>query len=77
MPTEHIKTRQKLIDMSEMKTFEDLLARAKLSDDEKEFLRLRYVQEKSLMQIGEHFKYSERVAKRKHRKILNKIGKLL
>lgn len=76
-PSEHIATRQKLKDIYEVKTFEDLLERCVLTEDEKYILRQHYLHGKSFVAISIDMGYSEDTIKHKHQKILKKIKKLL
>lgn len=47
------------------------------SDEEKELMRLHYIQKKDFRFIGDTLGYSEASIKAKHRKILKKLNKLL
>lgn len=76
-PSEHIMTRQKLKDIAEVKTFDDLLNRCVLTDDERHLMREHYLNGKSFVAISMEMGYSEDWVKHKHRKILKKIQKLL
>jgi DNA-directed RNA polymerase specialized sigma24 family protein len=76
-PSEHITTRQKLKDIAEVKTFEELLERCILTDDEKFLLREHYLRGRSFQSIAMHMGYSEDSIKHKHQKVLKKIKKLL
>lgn len=76
-PSEHIATRQKLKDIYEVKTFEDLLERCVLTEDEKYILRQHYLHGKSFVAISIDMGYSEDTIKHKHQKILKKIQRLL
>lgn len=48
-----------------------------ISDEEKELMRLHYIQKKDFRFIGDTLGYSEASIKAKHRKILKKLNKLL
>lgn len=76
-PSDHIQTRQKLKDIAEVKTFEDLLERCILTDDEKFILREHYLHGRSFQSIAMQMGYSEDALKHKHQKILKKIKKIL
>lgn len=58
-------------------TFEALLNKSMISDEEKELMRLHYIQKKDFRFIGDTLGYSEASIKAKHRKILKKLNKLL
>lgn len=76
-PSDHIQTRQKLKDIYEVKTFEDLLERCILTDDEKFILREHYLHGRSFQSIAMQMGYSEDAIKHKHQRILKKIKKIL
>ena len=48
-----------------------------ISDEEKELMRLHYIQKKDFRFTGDTLGYSEASIKAKHRKILKKLNKLL
>lgn len=77
MSSEHIKTRQKVQNICSIKSFEGLLAESTLSDDDKEILRLHYLQNKDFRFIGDKLGFAESTIKRKHKKILSKLNRLL
>lgn len=76
-PSEHIATRQKLRDIAEVKTFDDLLERCILTDEDRQLMREHYLNGKSLVAISMDMGYSEDWVKHRHQKILKKIQKLL
>lgn len=53
------------------------LNKSMISDEEKELMRLHYIQKKDFRFIGDTLGYSEASIKAKHRKILKKLNKLL
>lgn len=57
--------------------FEALLNKSMISDEEKELMRLHYIQKKDFRFIGDTLGHSEASIKAKHRKILKKLNKLL
>lgn len=61
----------------EITQFEALLNKSMISDEEKELMRLHYIQKKDFRFIGDTLGYSEASIKAKHRKILKKLNKLL
>ena len=77
MPTEHVTTRQRIQKIASITTFNELLEASTLSQDDKEMLRLHYVEEKDFRYIGDVLGYSESTIKRRHKKALTKISKLL
>lgn len=75
--TSHIKTRNTLKEIPLVETFEALLNKSMISDEEKELMRLHYIQKKDFRFIGDTLGYIEASIKAKHRKILKKLNKLL
>ena len=71
------KNRNTLKDIPLIETFEALLNKSMISDEEKELMRLHYIQKKDFRFIGDTLGYSEASIKAKHRKILKKLNKLL
>lgn len=69
------ETRKKLREITSVKDFENLLEQTMLSEEEKQILRMHYKEEKSLLYIADMLGMSETTIKKKHRKILMKIGK--
>lgn len=72
MSSQHIETRRKLKNICEVSTFENLINNCTLSDTEKTILRLHYLKGKDFRYIGD-----EVTVKKKHKKILQKLNKLL
>ena len=77
MNDERKNTRSKLKGIPKISTFNDLLEQATLSDEEKEILKLHYIQNKNLGYIADMLGYSEAAIKKKHSKILKKISKII
>ena len=77
MSSEHINTRQKLKSICEVSTFENLMEKCVLSDTEKEILRLHYLKGKDFRYIGDELGFAEVTIKKKHKKILQKLNKLI
>ena len=73
---ENAKTRNGLRSIGSVKDFETLLERTMLSEEEKEILRLHYRDQRTLSYIADSLGMSEASIKKKHKKILMKIGKL-
>lgn len=71
------KVRNLLSDIGAVKDFENILAGTMLSDEEKEILDLHYKQGKSFGYIADVMGLSESCMRRKHRKMLIKIGKAI
>ena len=81
MDEETQKTRKRLkgiwsVEWS-VEEFNDLLERTMLSTEEKQILILYYKEQKTLTYIADFLGMSEITVKRKHKKLLMKIGKML
>lgn len=77
MTTEHIITRNKIKEIASIKTFNELLDASTLSQDDKEMLRLHYIEEKDFRYIGDMLGYSEHTIKTRHKRALQKLSKIL
>lgn len=77
MSSEHIETRQKLKNIYKVSTFEALIENCILSDVEKEILRLHYLKGKDFRYIGDTLGFAEVTIKKKHKRILQKLSKLI
>ena len=75
MDKENANTRNKIKQICSVKDFEEMLSDTMLSDEEKEVMRMIYKEQKTLGYIADHLGLSESSVKKKHRKILMKIGK--
>lgn len=76
MKSEHIETRKRLKAIPQVSRFDDLLNQCTLSDEDKEILRLHYLQQKDFRYIGDLLGYAEVTIKKRHAKALNKIATL-
>lgn len=76
MDKENARTRKRLKQIESVKDFEDLLNQTMISEEDKTILRMHYKEQKSLMYIADFLGMSEITVKKKHRKILLKIGKM-
>ena len=75
--TKHIETRKKVRSIADMSSFNNLIDSLTISDSDKQLLVLHYIQGKDFRYIGDMLGYSESTIKRKHKRILNKISKIL
>jgi RNA polymerase sigma factor (sigma-70 family) len=73
----HIDTRKKLQNIPRISSLMELLDSCTLSDEDKEIIKMHYVQNKTLSYIADILGYSESTIKKKHKKILSKLNKLL
>lgn len=73
----HVETRKKLKSIPKVSTLVELLDSCTLTDEDKEIIKLHYVQGKNLGYIADTLGYSESAIKKKHKKILSKLNKLL
>ena len=76
MDKENADTRKKLKGISSVDEFRSILERTMLSDEEKQILILYYKEKKSLAYIADELGMSEVTVKRKHRKMLMKLGSI-
>lgn len=70
------KTRKKLKQISSVKDFESLMEQTMLSEEEKKILWLHYKEQKTMAFIADELGMSEITVKKKHSKMLMKIGKM-
>lgn len=75
--TNHIATRKKLVDITDIHTFKDLLDSVILTAEEREIIELHYIQGKTFTQIAPILGYAEVTICKKHQKILRKVSKRL
>ena len=75
--SKHIETRKKLKGIADISSFTSLLNATTLSDTDKSILQLHYIDEKDFRFIGDMLGYSESTIKKRHKKILNKISRML
>ena len=74
--SKHIETRKRIQSIADISSFNDLLNKSTLSDEEKLLIELHYIQAKDFRYIGDMLGYAESTIKKKHRKILAKLNKL-
>lgn len=77
MPSEHIKTRNKIKEIASITTFNDLIDACTLTEEDKELLKLHYLQGKDFRYIGDKLGFAESTVKKRHRKALQKLSKIL
>ena len=77
MSSKHIQTRNKVKDIADVATFNDLLNACVLTDEDKEMLRMHYLQGKDFRYIGDMLGFAESTIKKRHRKALKKLDRLL
>lgn len=75
MNKESMKTRNKLKDICSVRDLESLMNEVVLSEEEKQILMLHYREQKTLLYIADILGMSEATIKRKHKRLLLKIGK--
>lgn len=76
MDKHNAKTRKKLKQISSVKDFESLIEQTMLSEEEKKILWLHYKEQKTMAFIADELGMSEITVKKKHSKMLMKIGKM-
>ena len=72
---EYFKTKHEL--KEDIRTLADVLKSEYLSEEEKQILRLKYIDEQTFCFIADELGVSESYIKRHHKKLLNKITKIL
>lgn len=77
MPSEHVKTRNKIKEIANITTFNELIDACTLTEEDKELLRLHYLQGKDFKYIGDKLGFAESTVKKRHRKALQKLNKIL
>lgn len=77
MKKEHKDARDKLKNIGTYKTFYQILDEVILTDEEKKFVELFYLKDKSLNEVADELGISRATASRKHSKILNKLIKVI
>lgn len=75
MDKENAETRRKLKGISSVAEFREILEKTMLSEEEKKILLLHYKEQKPLTYIADELGMSEVTVKKKHRKMLMKLGK--
>lgn len=76
MDRENAKTRKRLKQISSVKDFQILIEQTMLSEEEKKILWMHYKEQKTMSYIADELGMSEITVKKKHRKMLMKIGKM-
>lgn len=71
------ETRRRLRETSLSADFESIMSRCTLSDDDKQMLRLIYIEDKDLRYVGDALGYSEKAVKEHHRRALRKLSDAL
>lgn len=77
MATDYIKVKHKVKEIPDIRSFNGLLDASTLSDEDKEIIRLHYLQDKDFGLIADMLGYTDVTVKVKHRKAIMKLSKLL
>lgn len=77
MNDKDMHARRKVKQIGSFKSLNDLLESSTLSELDKQIVILHYVKEKNFAYIGDELGYSESGIKKRHKKILTKLGQLL
>lgn len=77
MKKEHKEARDKLKSIGTYKSFYQILDEVILTSEERKFIELFYLEDKSLNEIADELGISRATASRKHSKILNKLIKVI
>lgn len=70
----HIESRQRLKSIALVEDFESLLSRVVLSEEDKQMLRLIYIEGNTYIITAEKLGLSEQAVKKRHKKALSKIA---
>lgn len=76
MDKKNAETRRKLKEVETIAEFENILNQIMLSEEEKQMLNLIYKDKQTISFVACELGMSESNVKAKHKKLLNKIGKL-
>lgn len=74
MNKEKWKIRKSLRGINSIKEFEELINSAMISDEDRNLLRMHYAEDKSLTYIADELGVSESTIKKRHSKLLLKLG---
>lgn len=77
MDKKNADTRKKLKQISSVRDFESLMEQTMLSEEEKKILWMHYKEQKTLSYIADELGMAETTVKKKHSKLLMKIGGLV
>lgn len=77
MPSKHIETKRRIKSIATISGFNELLEACTLSDEDKEILKMHYLQQKDFRFIGDTLGFSESTIKKRHKKALQKLNKVL
>lgn len=75
--TSHIETKRKIKDIADINTFNEIVSNVKMSDTDKDILKLIYVDEQNINFIADMLGYSARTIKHRHALALQKINKII
>ncbi len=73
----HMEAKKKVNDISDIHEFEALLERVKLSEIDKQILRYIYIDQLTMVNVGEKLGFSEQCIKKKHKKALKRISAII
>lgn len=75
--SEHIDTKHKIQGLQRYDDFYSLINSCIMSEEDRQILKMIYIEDKTLSFIGDTLGYSESTIKSRHRKLLKKLMKLL
>lgn len=75
--TAHVATKRKLKKVSLVADFEDILSRCMIHDEDKQILRMYYINGKDFNFIADTMGYTERAVRDRHKHALEKIADAL
>lgn len=77
MDKKNAKVRKKLKQIESIRDFEGIVNQTMPSEEEKRILWLHYKEQKTMTYIADELGMSESNVKKKHRKLLMKVGKIV
>ena len=75
--TGHVRIKRQIKSIADIKTFEDLISTAKISEIDRRILKYIYVEEQNVNFIADMLGYSARTIQRRHAAALKKIEKMI
>ena len=77
MASDYIKVKHKVKEIPDIRSFNGLLDASTLSDEDKEIIRMHYLQKKDFNYIADMLGYTEGTIKLRHKKAIMKLSKLI
>ena len=75
--SDHIDTRRKVKRIATISSFNELIEQIVLTEEDKQMMRMHYIEGKDFRYIGDMLGYSESTIKKRHKRALQKLSKIL